>query len=250
MKKIAIMECWARSGGTILHRCLSLLPNTIAYSEVNSVVVCPTKCPTIKDQSREWYGIDLHSETFEGQVREVVNNPSTQNHHIIIRDWSYGSFVPLSFNNFQPENNLGTLQCLKKICKCKSFAFVRNAKDIWLSMSVSEKEFHDIKLEHLLCYTKQIIMSGMPIFKYEDFCENPELVMRSICQYLEMEYSNTFLHFYENYKTTGDIDTVKISRGSPLHKISILPRRDISDEKSVLLELSYADEVNALLGYE
>lgn len=247
--KITIMNCWARSGGTMLHRCLSLLPNTLAFSEINSFYLCPTKYNTIQSQAKAWYDISISNNDFTKSIKELEQYSQAANVNIIIRDWNYASFVPLRHNNFKPSNFLNTYDSVMKVTKCKKFAFVRNAIDIWLSMNDSEQFFRDRKLKGLLSYAICIKKSGMPIFKYEDFCLNPEAEMKKICDFAQIPFSDRFLGFYNNAKTTGDLDTIHPSRGGKLKIIADLPRRQISDDNQKEIISSKADKINSLLGY-
>ena len=64
---VGLMVCYARSGGTILNRCLGCLPGVVMLSEVTPLVdqsPAGGEPRTVKDQARQWYGIELQSHGF------------------------------------------------------------------------------------------------------------------------------------------------------------------------------------------
>lgn len=183
-KPIVVMISYARSGGTLLNRCISSLPNTLVLSEINVEALCPNSCNTIKDQAKKWYCLELKSEEFIENINEIYEYCIFKNLTLVIRDWAFGSFVPSIYNNYKPSKSLATLDAISKSFPVISFAFVRNSIDIWLSLNASPRTFYDKNLEFLYELTKSLIDKKIKIFKYEDFCINPVQEMKNICGYM------------------------------------------------------------------
>ena len=252
VKPIILMLCYARSGGTLLNRCFSCLPQTTVFSEINPEAICPTKIPTLIDQSKYWYNLDINKSSFIDEIEQIKKFCDENKNHLIIRDWTFGSFVPLKYNLFKPSSTLALSNILEKskIIK-KEFAFVRNAKDVWLSMYASNKPFHDRKLNYLYKFVNTIKKKNIKIFKYEDFCANPTSEMKNICQYLEIPYSPLFLNYNLSSKATGDIDSLSPSRGIKIGRIALLPRRDVPKEIIEEIEKNTrANQINEMLDYK
>ncbi len=248
---VKIMLSYARSGGTILNRCLACLPNIIIFSEINPEATWLTKKNTIQQQARYWYKIKIKKSSFINEIHQIKEICEGKGYYLIIRDFSYGSFIPRSYNSFKPSFQLFTLDNLIKAgVKVTPFAFVRNAKDIWLSMKFSKKKFHDYKLNGLYKFTQLLIKNKIKLFKYEDFCLNPELEMKKICRYLKVPYSNLFKRYISYFKVTGDIDKMT-SRGLKRHTIITLPRRSVSrKDLKTMKEDTKIEEINKMLNYK
>jgi hypothetical protein len=156
--------------------------------------------------------------------------------------------VPSYYNNFQPSKSLATLDAISESFPVVSFAFVRNAVDIWLSLKASLRTFYDKNLEYLCEFTKSLINKNIKIFKYEDFCQNPVQEMKKICDYTRINYSDLFLN-YANYKNvTGDTDLPDHSRGIKQEKIGLPFRRETYELYTDEINLNTkANEINRLL---
>lgn len=249
-KAIVIMLTYARSGGTLLNRCLASLPDTLMLSEVNIEALCPNSCSNLKDQASNWYGLTLHSDGFLENIEEIYNYCLENGKTLIIRDWSFGSFVPSRYNNFNPSKKLITLEEISKRFPVISFALVRDSIDVWLSFNASPRTFYDKKLEFLYEFSKTLIDNNIKIFRYEDFCRNPEIVIRKICNYANINYSDQFKDFANYFKVTGDIDLPGHSRGIQKGEISLLTRRENYQELSEIINNdTKALIINQMLGY-
>ena len=69
----------------------------------------------------------------------------------------------------------------KNFC-VKSVAFVRDGVDVALSQGNSIKVFADAYLD----YINFLVNQQVEIFKYESFCDNPDVTFRSIGESLEI----------------------------------------------------------------
>lgn len=250
-KPIVVMLAYARSGGTLLNRCLASLPNTFVLSEVNVEALCPNSCSTIKEQAKKWYGLELKSEGFIENISEIYEYCNAHGLTLIVRDWTFGSFVPSRYNNFKPSRSLTTLDSISKSFPIIPFAFVRNAVDIWLSLKASPRTFYDKNLEFLYGLVKCLLDKKVKIFKYEDFCNSPTQEMKKICDYIGVNYSDAFLNYADFKNVTGDTDLPGDSRGIKKGEIGFLPRREsfklFSDE---INSNTRVEKINKLLGYK
>lgn len=250
-KHIIIVLAYARSGGTLLNRCINSIPNTLVLSEINIEALCPNSCSTIKEQARKWYDLKLRTDGFMENINEIYRYCISENLSLVVRDWTFGSFVPSRYNNCQPSKSLATLDAISKSFPVVSFAFVRNAIDIWLSLKASPRTFYDKNLECLYEFTKSLINKNIKIFKYEDFCQNPIQEMKKICDYTGINYSDLFLDYADYKNVTGDTDLPDHSRGIKQGKIGSLSRRDTYnlyiDE---INSNTKANKINQLLNYD
>jgi len=225
---------YARSGGTLLNKCLASLPNVVMLSEVN-----PLGCgsgsnqenPTnsIKSQAKEWYNIDVYSESFKDQINEIYNFCIQNNKTLVIRDWSIVNFHPWdSFNNANPPKNFLLIEELKNDYDLKIFGFVRDAIDVWISRGCKNI---DNFFEGYSPFVYAMKNLNCPVFKYEKFTENPRQQLKLICDTVGLEYKDVTNDCMYFKNVNGDVQLGNKSRGIEQSKIKPLPRKKIPSEK-------------------
>lgn len=250
-KKVIIMLCYVRSGGTLLNRCLSSLPNTFVLSEINPEVKWKSGINKISYQTKEWFEYPIDESDFSSELRKVTEKCFKENVNLIVRDFSYGSFVPRSYNNFNPSNTIKTLDEIKRLgYQVKTFAFVRNARDVWLSMESSEKQNHDNDLRGYYSFVKEIKNRKIKYFKYENFCLNPDSLMIKICNFIDIPFDKKYKYFYKHKNVLGDIRYPKSSRFLYHQKINQESKRVIDKKKdNYIKNRTLAYQINSILGY-
>ena len=245
---VAVMICYARSGGTVLNQCLGSLPHIVVLSEVNPLGGGSGKGPvsyrTVKSQASQWYGIEIKSDDFAEGILELHEICKARGLHLVVRDWPFVNFVPQPENGFTPPNRLLTLEALQGKCEIRVFAFVRDAIDVWLSRGTKANDF---AIQYLR-YVKMLLEHKIPIFKYEAFCRAPGTVLREICSYTGLDFNESYRRYEAFDRVNGDVQL--LSRGIQQHSIRPLRRKRIRTEKiQELNQCSSMIEANRLLGY-
>ncbi|HMP77521.1 MAG TPA: hypothetical protein PKE12_14585 [Kiritimatiellia bacterium] len=244
---VGIMIAYARSGGTLLARCLASLPGTMLFSEVNPRRRTRVKgrLATLESQARAWHGLELRSEDFGGQVRELEAHARVGGRYVILRDWPVIDFVPIKENDHQASGRFSIMDAVADVPDARAFGFVRDAYDVWVSNGC-----HDDFFTHYRPYLEALFRSGIPIFRYEDLCADPDAFMRKLCAHLDIPFCGEFRNFARFTNVTGDIELPGGSRGSSRARIVQLPRPRISRDKVAWLETQPdAKAVNELAGY-
>lgn len=247
--KNLIIVGYARSGVTVLNRCLAGDDRLICLSEINTRVICPTQPNKPHEQVKGWYGLDIKNRSILDEVGEILNYSNNTGKSIILRDWSFGSFVEFRHNNFKPTGTLSTIDDIieKFPDKFEVVAMVRNPVDIWLSMRYSEKTFYDKELKYLLRFVEDILERQIPIIKYEDFCSSPKKILDDIYEIIDIEAPK---EIFLSMNVIGDINYPSSSRGATLYDVMPMARREISNEDSIFLnEHTYVKKISTLLGY-
>jgi hypothetical protein len=223
---IVLITNYSRSGGTILSKCLASLENTVLISEVN-----PGGYFSVKDQAKKWYSIELKYDTYFDAVMELYEVCNKTNKRLIIRDWTFIDFTPHTLNNYQPIGKFSNMELLNKKVNIQPIAFIRDAIDIWISRWMPPDFFPYYKN-----YTQELIINNIPLFKYEDFCEDQEVILKAICNKADLDFSDNYKNYLRYDNVTGDNMTSVISRGKRSEIISPLKRRKIPN--SVIKELN------------
>ena len=250
---VILMLCFARSGGTVLNKCLGSLPNVVMLSEVNPLgggwgKEDADSFTTVKAQAKNWYQIDLNSDDFVESILELEKKCGNSGRHLVIRDWPFINFVPHEYNNWNPANRFLALEELEGKCNVIPFAFIRDSIDVWISRGAPNTEE---VFDSYLLYVKAILKKKIPIFKYEDFCRNPELIIKKICDYSGLEYSDSYQNYASFENVNGDVQINGGSRGMKQGKIKLLPRKPLPKYK--IIEVDRCEkmiEANRLLGYQ
>lgn len=240
---------FARSGGTLLNKCLASMPNVVMLSEVSRFgggygergKESPT---TVQQQAEQWYDIRLTSSGFEDGILELHKYCQENNKHLIIRDWSYINFFKNESYNNEPELELGVYHKIPGLA-FNHIAFVRDAIDVWISRGMpSVDEF----FKKYLLYVNQIKVLGTRIFKYEEFCESPEKSLKDICEYIGVEYRDVLPEALSYQKVNGDTqNNPKLGQNN---KVRRLPRKIIGKERIVRLNNCRAMVAcNSVMGY-
>jgi FkbM family methyltransferase len=243
---------YSRSGGTLLNKCIGVLPNAVVLSEVHRDgggwgVEKERSIVTVWDQAKKWYNIEITSRTFEGAVSELNEYCIRNRKHLIIREWSYLNFNKNDFYNNNPSHELSTLKELA-LLKPKAFAFVRNAIDVWLSSGKPEP--NDF-FRRYLKYVNEIINHDIRYFKYEHFVKDPIRLLKEICFHTGLEFDSNFLAQYQSFeKVNGDVQKGDKSRGIKQAEIKPLRRKNLSlGEIYALSHNTAMIEANFKLGY-
>jgi len=241
-----IMTCFARSGGTLLNQCLSALPNTMIFSEI-SPFRSREGVPHLKSQASDWYDIQLRSSTFRECIQELITIAGRTGKYLILRDWPVRCFEGSGKSGDpSPPNRLVLPEYLPPGLSVKSFAFLRDAYDVYLS-----RKWGLGFPKRYLKYVEAVQDASIPIFLYEDFCRKPGPTLQRICDSTGLQYDPVFLETFESEtKVTGDISLGAQSRGRQITGITVLQRRFPLPQRIHELAFNPAlREANRRMGY-
>lgn len=251
---IIVMICFARSGGTILNKCLGSLPNVLMITETSPLISDSNGgdvgIGTIKGQAKKYYQIDLKSNDFGEAALELSQIAAERGCQLVIRDWSYSGFFSFGKKHSTPPNKLVTLEVLEKKCKVVPFCFARDAIDIWISLTKRLPIEMETFFTQYLQYIQAIKARNIAVFKYEDFVRNHQQSIRQICRHTGLEFSDSWKNYISHDKVTGDTQFDPFSRGRKAGIIRPIPRRRLPKKR--IAELNLSDSMiraNELLGY-
>jgi hypothetical protein len=235
--KVRILHNLARSGGTLIGKCLGCMSTVVLLSEIHPVGA--QLFPQLNNpllQAFQWHNISTPKDleggtlTFTKAIGIIEKKCSDKEKKLVLRDWSHFDFIGLPFVD-TPSYKLLLADILAADFEVVHFALVRHPIDQWLSMiktfPILESIPLDAYLNGYLEYSRQIQACGF--VRYEDIAKDPEKHMEIICDKLQLEFDRNFLAHWSGYnKITGDTDRA-ISRGAGLNTIVLLPRRRIED---------------------
>lgn len=236
-KKLRTIHHQAATGGTLISKCIAALSNVCLVSEVT-----PSARPIFRfaplavfEQYSSQYSVNdkkLTNEFFKVQVNMVYEHALLSGKHLVLRDHNH----PETMGKVYQEKK--SLLNVLDDYHCLSILTIRDPIDSYLSCLKKGwvKQIGESFDEYCLRYLKFIEeYKGIPMFKYEEFCDEPEMVMGEICKALELDYDPDFIKRFYEFRLTGDS-----GRKSP--EINRPKRREISEDfqLEVLNSINYS----------
>jgi hypothetical protein len=225
-------------GGTLLSRCLGVLPDVALFSEINpgAVKLFPQFDPLYQD--REWLGLlgaadverfsrlDLGtSENFQELLRVFYDRASTTGRHLVLRDYNYLDFVGVPFVPV-PSRRFMLYTALPQGVPTKSVALIRHPIDQWLSLCGHEI-LKDILKPSDFCDAYDAFLRELgtiTVHKYEDFVERPEDEFQAICRELSLPFATSFTERFHTFDSvTGNRVRLREQSISPPRRKDISP---------------------------
>jgi hypothetical protein len=243
---VSFIYCYARSGGTLLNRCLNNLSDLVVLSEVHPIYdtaagISPAM--SIAWQAREWYGIELASRDYLSQVCELHEWCTARGKHLVIRDWTFIDFTPNGFNALNPAKTSTSYALLRDVLEVKAIGFIRDAIDVGLSIQANFADFSSAYLDYA-CY---LVEHEVELFRYEDFCHNSVATLARICTALGLPPLDGQTISPDSRRVNGDIG---FSRGNRKNAVAPLKRKYVPSAIRAEIDADAAlKECNRLLGY-
>ena len=226
----------ARSGGTLICKCLGSMKDVILLSEIHPIGALHFTqfIPSPLQQAHNWFHLltpeDITSLNTKGRISFldaialIHKRCCDTNKVLVIRDWTHLDFTAVPFLP-QPTYKLTTADVLRERFRVVHTATVRHPIDQWLSLRqlalLQEKITLQVFLRGYLRFAEQCVKIGFT--RYEDFTKHPEAEARTLCHRLDIPYDPGFLDRWTNYKTiTGDTEGTRSQT-----EIKTLPRRPV-----------------------
>jgi hypothetical protein len=201
---LPILHHMARSGGTIISRCLSSMDNIALLSEIHPFGYQSQQSLNPLMQAHEWFNLltqsDINHVTknqpypFVDAIRLIKKRCDERDLLLIIRDWTHIDFTGWPHNP-TPSYKLTTAKVLSKKFNVIKTASVRHPIDQWLSFKESQSWAKtEYTLEQFLHGYRKFAEQAqkMGYIRYEDFVNSPQTVMEQLCNNLNLPFDPAF----------------------------------------------------------
>jgi hypothetical protein len=223
----------AATGGTLISKCIAALANVSLLSEINPLGSSSLKFSPVDlfSQYQAQYGVRYESikkRYFLAQLELVLECCKSEASKLVIRDHNHTAYMWANTQNRMP-----LLEFLSDYER-KSIVTIRNPIDSYLSCLKNNWLKHINNDFNLYCQRYLLFLenyNNLPIIKYEDFCKSPSVIMKQICDILELDFDENFINNFSDIKLTGD-------SGRRFDKIVVQDRRVIPDEIMSKIEQS------------
>jgi hypothetical protein len=195
------------------------LPGVALLSEINpaSVKLFATFDPLYQD--RNWLHLlgPADTERFSrmdlGNVkafRELVDvfhiRAREAGRRLVLRDYSLVDFVRLPFTA-DPPRRLALYAALPAGVPTRAAAFIRHPVDQWSSL-LKHEIVRAVLTPSVFCEVYAAFLEELgtiPVYKYEDFVEDPRMQLRAICGDLALPFDPSFTERFHTFDyVTGD----------------------------------------------
>ncbi len=257
---VAVMHQMARTGGTLVNRCLGSMRDILVLSEVHPLD--PQR--KITRQAAAWFqllnegdkpwlrGLSARnpSAAFAEIVECLAERSTKQGRHLVLRDWSHLDFLGVPFVH-RPPMQLLTERALKDRCNLRQAFLVRHPLDQYASSASRPAMGPHLTparfLDAYLAFARVAADRGFQ--RYEDLVETPDQQLRELCQKLRLPFDPGYEERWQAYdKLTGD--STGPSRGFTKHDIAQMPAMRLDDAtRDALCCNSGYRECLDLLGY-
>lgn len=203
---LRILHNLARSGGTILSRCLGCMDGVALLSEIHPKqreVFDPIK------QAREWYGIEVpETDDFAEAILSIERKLREDGRALVIRGWEHVDYMPCPWNGWRPAMRPALFEVLRGHFELRRVALIRDTQTMWTSLERFLVEAQRLPRsdfdEGYLRYVAMAALQGA--MRYEDFLADPPRMMRAMCQWLALPFDPEFVNKWQSYRNvTGDL---------------------------------------------
>lgn len=250
--KMRIVHHLACSGGTIIAKSISAMPNVYLLSEVHPFCDLGLNCDKPTYRPTDFVALaryakiprvdELAAEIFKSNARLVSNHLIKIGANLVIRDHSH---VDYCVRDEVPTKSK-VVDILKEDFEILGIVTVRDPVDAYLALIKNnwlhfEPKTFDEYCKRYLCFVGQF--ASNQVFKYENFVENPSEELKKMMQHLDLPFNDSFHDIISLFNVTGD-------SGRSGSVISKRQRREISQslEKEIKESENYIRLIDEL-GY-
>jgi len=246
---IRIFHNLARSGGTLIGKCLGCMEEIALLSEIHPDSQRALSFNAVR-QAQQWLDFDPTVEwkktAFIEAIHQINEHCQKLNKTLILRDWSHVDYFGFPVTN-TPQHSSSLIHCLEPHFDILSIQLIRHPIDTWESM----KKLNLVKRANLsihdfmLGYSSYIKQTGSECqLFYEIFLQQPDAELKRICQALKCTYDPNFKNKWHSYSNiTGD----QSSQSSLRKSLKIEPRKPKKIDLQTLQGFAENPEYSRLL---
>jgi len=228
---VRMVHHMACTGGTLFARSLNAQPNTFVLSEVDPLSTiqlatmrsrfAPTDPILMARVALLPVSDEVAVEMFRASVDVLRARLDRQGRHLILRGHAHSQFCTEQDWAARPT----LIEMFAETCNTASIVTVRHPLDSWLSLIQNNwKPFEPFTIDEYAHRYHAFLdrHTAPPMFKYENFVNDPDAQMRQICEALELNYNSDWRLLISAFKLSGD-------SGRKGDAITERPRRDAPD---------------------
>jgi hypothetical protein len=225
---IRTIHHFACTGGTLFSKCIASMPNTQLLSEVaphshmDERRFCPTDLIQLLRASSRGSGSELEIEVFLAGLEALYRQCTKRGLRLVLRDHPHSIYC----SDSAKEDSVCLYNIVSRQHRIVSVVTVRHPLDSYLSLVEHgwvTKRISNIEL-YVGAYSKFLDdHADLMRFKYEELVQDPEPIIKKMCEALELPFNPAFNELFHAHKLSGD-------SGRAGRAIEIRDRREIPGE--------------------
>lgn len=234
---IPVLRHLARSGGTVISKCIGCMHGVILLSEVHPANLAVTQPMR---QAREWFALITDPEitrwkragppTMLQFIALCEQRAKARGSRLAVRDWTHLDYIGVPF--VRPKMGFGFAESLGGAYAIAEAITTRHPLDQYLSLSKMDimrgRLTPDVYLRGCAVFAEHAARVGF--VRYEDFTADPEPALRTLCERLTIAYDPSWRERWSSYTTiSGDNHRMGSSRAAGSDEIRPLPRATVPD---------------------
>jgi hypothetical protein len=210
---IRIVHHLACSGGTLISKCISAMPNVYLLSEAHpfsdlhlgegNPKFLPSDISALSRHADIPHQPELARKIFLESIKIADNHLTNMGSHLVIRDHTHTDYSTgekecmhsAIVNVLQSDYNVMSLLTIRD--PVDSYAAL--VKNKWLHFSPPSFDEYCRRFNVMLSH-----FGHTKIVRFEDFVEDPGLEMQKLCEFLSIPYSDLFEDIFGVFRVTGD----------------------------------------------
>jgi hypothetical protein len=223
-KPIRVFHNLACSGGTLIAKCISALPNVYLLSEIHpftnlgyykktaifspSDVIKLSRIASVPDSEH------LAASIFKANVAQLYEHLLDRGGELVLREHAHSDF----FSDLDIPKQGRVVELLCDDYDLRSVLVFRNPIDSFLSLSKNNwQHFDPFTFDEYCrrCIAFLNAYESASLYYYEDFVSDPSTIMQSMCADWDLAYDDLFENIFGQFVLTGDSgrgDDVKIAK--------------------------------------
>jgi len=210
---LRIFSNLARTGGTLVSRCIGCMEGVALLSEIHPVGSLVSNV-NILSQAVNWYQLFQSGELardksydFDEITLLIAEAMEAKGLQLVIRDWAHLDYMAVPFID-KPYYRSRLVEQLEKYFDIIQYHLVRHPVPQWISTNkvpiIHGKLTLEQYLEGYYHYACSCVDNGY--VRYEDFSVEPEQIMQQICRHLQINYDPGFIDKWSDYsRVTGEV---------------------------------------------
>jgi hypothetical protein len=252
---VRILHQMARSGGTVICKCLGSMSDVVLLSEIHprgSRLFNPLR------QAQQWFQLLTAADVerlriagaiaFGDAIALVYERCQERGKTLLLRDWSHLDFTAVPFLP-APSYRLTIAEVLGEQFEVRHMATVRHPLDQWLSLRNLALVHGKLSLEAFMRGYRRFAehCTQIGFVRYEDFTRGPREALQLLCRELDLRYDPGWEQRWSSYTTiTGEVQSRRAGT-----RIAPVPRQAMEAGLRETCEANtdYRESVR-LLGYD
>jgi hypothetical protein len=220
MQHIGILHQLARTGGTIINRCIGCMRDIVMLSELHPTFPQARRFHPLY-QAGQWFDLITPEEqvtlranalregkrgSFVPSIKLIEERTRSSGRHLLIREFSHADFIRTP--RTQPVFRSRMVDELGRLYALRRSAMVRHPLDQWRSLQDYPASRGRSTLPDYLHGHRRFaeMASEVGFVRYEDFCRDPAATLQQLCGNLGVPFDAEFSERWMHYdRLNGDV---------------------------------------------